>query len=167
MAALLLDPFAAPFMARALTELLLLAVLALVVSTHVLTRRLGFVADTMTHTVFPGVVLGFLAAGVDGVFPGALAAAAVTAVLLTLAAGATLLAIGLIAGVGIVETIAAYFLLASAVLAWYTGSAMVLEAAHKRVVLPMGKRAEPNVPGREAKRTIQFELGEPGIKVGQ
>ncbi|WP_426505532.1 metal ABC transporter permease [Dactylosporangium sp. McL0621] len=84
MSAILLDPFAAPFMARALTELLLLAVLAGVVSTHVLTRRLGFVADTMTHTVFPGVVLGFLTAGVDGVFPGALAAAAVTAVLLTL-----------------------------------------------------------------------------------
>ncbi|WP_432842013.1 metal ABC transporter permease [Dactylosporangium sp. CA-092794] len=71
-------------MARALTELLLLAVLAGVVSTHVLTRRLGFVADTMTHTVFPGVVLGFLVGGVNGVFAGALLAAAVTAVLLTL-----------------------------------------------------------------------------------
>jgi manganese/iron transport system permease protein len=81
---LLFDPFAAPFMARALAELMLLAVLAGVVSTHVLTRRLGFVADTMTHTVFPGVVLGFLAGGAGGVFPGALVAAAVTAVLLTL-----------------------------------------------------------------------------------
>lgn len=84
MSAILLEPFAAPFMARALAELLLLAVLAGVVSTHVLTRRLGFVADTMTHTVFPGVVLGFLTAGVGGVFTGALLAAAVTAVLLTL-----------------------------------------------------------------------------------
>ncbi|GAA4249069.1 metal ABC transporter permease [Dactylosporangium darangshiense] len=83
MRAVFVEPFAAPFMARALTELLLLAVLAGVVSTHVLIRRLGFVADTMTHTVFPGVVLGFLAVGVDGVFPGALLAAALTAVLLT------------------------------------------------------------------------------------
>ena len=71
-------------MGRALAELLLLAVLAGVVSTFVLIRRLGFVADTMTHTVFPGVVIGFVAGGAAGVFPGALAAAALTAVLLTL-----------------------------------------------------------------------------------
>ncbi|GAA3453757.1 metal ABC transporter permease [Dactylosporangium matsuzakiense] len=81
---LFIAPFTLPFMARALLELLLLAVLAGVVSAHVLTRRLGFVADTMTHTVFPGVVLGFVTAGVDGIFPGALLAAAVTALLLTL-----------------------------------------------------------------------------------
>jgi hypothetical protein len=32
----------------------------------------------------------------------------------------------------------------------------------------VGKRGpEPNVPGRTPKQTIQFELGEPGIKVGQ
>jgi manganese/iron transport system permease protein len=73
-----------PFMLRALAELLLLAVLAGVVSTHVLLRRLGFAADAMTHTVFPGVVGGFLAGGVPGVFPGALAAGLLTAVLLTL-----------------------------------------------------------------------------------
>jgi manganese/iron transport system permease protein len=82
--AVLVEPFTAPFMGRALGELLLLALLAGVVSTFVLIRRLGFVADTMTHTVFPGVVIGFLAAGPGGVFPGALVAAAVTAALLTL-----------------------------------------------------------------------------------
>jgi manganese/iron transport system permease protein len=84
MRALLVDPFTVPFMGRALTELLLLAVLAGVVSTFVLTRRLGFVADTMTHAVFPGVVIGFLIRGTGGVFPGALAAGALTALLLTL-----------------------------------------------------------------------------------
>ncbi len=84
MRAVLVDPFTAPFMARALAELLLLAVLAGVVSAFVLIRRLGFVADTMTHTVFPGVVIGFLAGGPGGVFPGALVAAALTAGLLTL-----------------------------------------------------------------------------------
>ena len=84
MRAVLIDPFTAPFMGRALAELLLLAALAGVVSTFVLVRRLGFVADTMTHTVFPGVVVGYLAGGVGGVFPGALVAAALTAGLLTL-----------------------------------------------------------------------------------
>jgi manganese/iron transport system permease protein len=84
MRAVLVEPFTTPFMGRALGELLLLALLAGVVSAFVLIRRLGFVADTMTHTVFPGVVIGFLAAGPGGVFPGALVAAAVTATLLTL-----------------------------------------------------------------------------------
>ncbi|MEV0134251.1 metal ABC transporter permease [Dactylosporangium sp. NPDC050688] len=84
MHAVLIAPFTAPFMGRALGELLLLALLAGVVSVFVLIRRLGFVADTMTHTVFPGVVIGFLGGGPGGVFPGALAAAAVTAALLTL-----------------------------------------------------------------------------------
>ncbi|GAA3212183.1 metal ABC transporter permease [Dactylosporangium siamense] len=84
MHAVLVEPFTTPFMGRALVELLLLAALAGVVSTFVLIRRLGFVADTMTHTVFPGVVIGFLAGGTGGVFPGALVAAAVTAALLTL-----------------------------------------------------------------------------------
>ncbi|WP_327001893.1 metal ABC transporter permease [Dactylosporangium sp. NBC_01737] len=84
MRAVLVDPFTVPFMGRALAELLLLAVLAGAVSTFVLIRRLGFVADTMTHTVFPGVVIGFVAGGARGVFPGALVAAVLTAALLTL-----------------------------------------------------------------------------------
>ncbi|MET7425092.1 metal ABC transporter permease [Dactylosporangium sp. NPDC005555] len=81
---MLIEPFTVPFMRRALAELLLLALLGGVVSVFVLVRRLGFVADTTTHTVFPGVVIGHLSAGAAGVLPGALVAAAVTAVLLTL-----------------------------------------------------------------------------------
>jgi manganese/iron transport system permease protein len=50
----------------------------------VLLRRLAFAADTLTHTVFPGVVVGYLLAGESGIFPGALAAGALTAVALTL-----------------------------------------------------------------------------------
>jgi manganese/iron transport system permease protein len=79
----MISPFALPFMAHALVEMLLLAVLAGAVSTFVFLRRLGFVADAMTHTVFPGVVAGYLAAGTAGIFPGALIAGLVTAVLLT------------------------------------------------------------------------------------
>lgn len=79
----MISSFELPFMARALAEMLLLAVLAGAVSTFVFLRRLGFVADTMTHTVFPGVVAGYLAAGTRGVFPGALIAGLLTAVLLT------------------------------------------------------------------------------------
>ncbi|WP_331273047.1 metal ABC transporter permease, partial [Motilibacter deserti] len=80
---LLVEPFEAPFMARALLEVVILGALGGLVGVYVLLRRLAFVADTLTHTVFPGVVLGFLVAGTGGVFWGALAAAVITAVLLT------------------------------------------------------------------------------------
>ncbi|MBO4271601.1 iron chelate uptake ABC transporter family permease subunit [Microbispora triticiradicis] len=71
-------------MARALAELVVLGALAGTVGVLVLLRRLAFVSDTLTHTVFPGVVIGHLMAGDGGVFWGALAAGVVTAVLLTL-----------------------------------------------------------------------------------
>lgn len=64
---------------------------------------------------------------------------AIALVLLTLAGGATLLAIGLIGGLPVLETIACYVLIVSAVLGWYAGSAMVLAAKYKRVVLPHGQ----------------------------
>jgi manganese/iron transport system permease protein len=79
----LADPFALPFMARALTELLILAALCAVVGVFVQIRRLAFTADALTHTVFPGVVIGYLAAGDSGILPGALAAGLVTAGALT------------------------------------------------------------------------------------
>ncbi|GGN97082.1 metal ABC transporter permease [Microbispora bryophytorum] len=81
---ILFEPFHLPFMARALVELLVLGALAGTVGVLVLLRRLAFVSDTLTHTVFPGVVIGHLMAGNGGIFWGALAAGVVTAVLLTL-----------------------------------------------------------------------------------
>jgi len=80
----LIEPFRAPFMARALAELALLALVGGPVSVFVFVRRLSFVADALTHTVFPGVVVGFLAGGLTGVFVGALVAGLVTALVLTL-----------------------------------------------------------------------------------
>ncbi|WP_345485304.1 metal ABC transporter permease, partial [Planotetraspora phitsanulokensis] len=58
----LFEPFQLPFMARALVELVILGVLAGTVGVLVLLRRLAFVSDTLTHTVFPGVVIGYLMA---------------------------------------------------------------------------------------------------------
>jgi manganese/iron transport system permease protein len=77
-------PFAAPFMSRALIEMALLALVCGPVSVFVFVRRMSFVADALTHTVFPGVVIGFGVAGANGIFGGALAAGVVTAVVLTL-----------------------------------------------------------------------------------
>lgn len=83
LARLLLDPFESPFMARALVEAVLLGVVGAVVSVFVVLRRLSFVSDALTHTVFPGVVVGYLVAETDGIVWGALAFAVLSAVLLT------------------------------------------------------------------------------------
>jgi manganese/iron transport system permease protein len=53
------------------------------VSVFVVLRRLAFVADVLTHTVFPGVVIGFVVAGTGGIVWGALAFAVLSAVLIT------------------------------------------------------------------------------------
>jgi manganese/iron transport system permease protein len=83
MSALLTAPFELPYLTRALIELLLLGGAAAVVGVFVLLRRLAFLTDALTHTVFPGVVVGFLLGGEGGIFPGALVFGAVSAVLFT------------------------------------------------------------------------------------
>lgn len=80
----LIEPFTYPFMARALAELLVLGALAGTVGVLILLRRLAFMTDALTHTVFPGVVIGYVLTGEGGIFWGALAAGMLTAVLLTL-----------------------------------------------------------------------------------
>ncbi len=83
---LLVEPFALPFMQRALIEVLLLGAMAGVVGVFVVLRRLAFLADALTHTVFPGVVIGYLLSGESGIVPGALAFALLSAVLFTVLA---------------------------------------------------------------------------------
>src|SRR4249920_2244991 len=61
MRALLVDPFQAGFMRRALFEVLLLGVLGGVVGVHVLLRRLAFLTEVVQHTVFPGIAIAFVA----------------------------------------------------------------------------------------------------------
>jgi manganese/iron transport system permease protein len=76
----LLEPFHLPYMQRALAEVLLLGALAGVVGVFVVLRRLAFVADALTHTIFPGVVIAHL---LDrSLLLGALAFGVLTAVLL-------------------------------------------------------------------------------------
>ena len=83
---LLVDPFALPFMARALAEAVLLGVLGGMVGVLVVLRRLAFVTEALTHTVFPGVVVGFAVGQTGGVLWGALVAGLASAVLFTVLA---------------------------------------------------------------------------------
>jgi manganese/iron transport system permease protein len=80
---LLVTPFERPYLARALVELVVLGALAAVVGVFVLLRRLAFLTDALTHTVFPGVVVGFMIAGQPGIVPGALVVACIAAALFT------------------------------------------------------------------------------------
>jgi manganese/iron transport system permease protein len=77
---LLVDPFEAPFMARALVEVLLLGLVGGVVGVHVLLRRLAFLSEALQHTVFPGIAVAFVTG--QSLLVGALVAALVTIVLL-------------------------------------------------------------------------------------
>jgi ABC-type Mn2+/Zn2+ transport system permease subunit len=78
----LTEPFAAPYMQRALVAVLVLAVLAGVVGVVVQLRRLTFMSDALTHTVFPGVAIAFFTG--NSLFVGALVAGVASATLLTL-----------------------------------------------------------------------------------
>jgi manganese/iron transport system permease protein len=79
---ILFEPFAEPFMQRALLEVLLLGLLGGVAGVYVVLRRLAFVGDALTHTVFPGVVVAALLG--RSLAGGALVAGVLTAVLFTL-----------------------------------------------------------------------------------
>ncbi len=91
-----------------------------------------------------------------------------TGVLGTLAAGATVAAIGELIGSSGWMTAAGWVFLASALIAFYLASAMMLEGGWKRVVLPLGKYSSAaNVPGSELSRPVQYAQGQPGVRAGQ
>lgn len=79
--AALVDAFSAPYMQRAGLMVLLLSVIGAAVGLHVVVRRLSFFTEALHHTVFPGVVIAFLAG--SSVLVGAGSAAALTVVLFT------------------------------------------------------------------------------------
>ncbi|MGO4104026.1 metal ABC transporter permease [Leifsonia sp. YAF41] len=80
----LIDAFSYPFMMRALIVLLVLSVVAGVVGVLVTLRGLEFISDGLTHAVFPGIAIGFVWGGREGLFVGAMIAAILAAVILTL-----------------------------------------------------------------------------------
>ncbi len=84
----------------------------------------------------------------------------VATVLLFLAAGSTVAAIGELTGSDPAQVIAGYLFIISAILAWYAASSMMLEAAFHRNVLGSGKTAK-----HEAELTPG--VGEPGVIRGQ
>ncbi|HKN96210.1 MAG TPA: acetate uptake transporter [Pseudonocardiaceae bacterium] len=136
----------------------------LLVGTHVLP------APTASHTAQVGFGYWFIVLAAI-TWMGAAAAVAenigLTLVLVTLAAGSTLLAIGWVASITAIVPIGGIVLVASAVIAFYTAGAMMLRGTFGRVVLPVGRPRKANTPGSIPVQPIQYEYGEPGVKVGQ
>lgn len=85
----------------------------------------------------------------------------------TLTAGATLLSLSYLIGSSTLLTWAGWVLVVSAVIAWYTASAMMLAATAGRTVLPLFRMGGANTPGSVMSVPVEFHNGEPGIKKGQ
>lgn len=91
-----------------------------------------------------------------------------TATLTTLAVGSGLLGVGYLVGGSGWLTAGGWVLIASAICAFYTASAMMLKASFGRVVLPLGApKADANIPGRVFTHPIEYAEGEPGVRQGQ
>jgi manganese/iron transport system permease protein len=80
---LVTEPFQAAYMQRALVAVVVLGTLTGIVGVVVQLRRLTFMSDALTHTVFPGVAIAF-ATG-NSLLLGALIAGVLSAALLTFA----------------------------------------------------------------------------------
>lgn len=81
---LLVEPFQAGYMRRAIAEVVVLGVLGGVIGVHVLLRRLAFLTEVVQHTVFPGIAIAF--AFGQSLLLGALTSGLLSVVLLSLLA---------------------------------------------------------------------------------
>lgn len=88
--------------------------------------------------------------------------AGLVSVLTILAAGSTVMAIATFMGSVTLREISGYVFMASAVVAWYTATALMLEETFDRSILPLGKSAHAQQRAR-----VEIGLGEPGVVHGQ
>lgn len=88
--------------------------------------------------------------------------AGLVSVLTLLAGGSTLMAIATFLGSETLRTISGYVFMASAVAAWYTATALMIEEAFGRSVLPLG-----NTTHAQHRARVAIGLGEPGVVHGQ
>ncbi|HZU80936.1 MAG TPA: acetate uptake transporter [Acidimicrobiales bacterium] len=86
----------------------------------------------------------------------------------TLTAGSGLTAAGFFAGNLGLQEAGGWLFVVSAAAAWYAASAMTLEHAFARTILPLGKWSKAaNIPGGRAVDPIAYPKGMPGLRVGQ
>ena len=78
------ESFQLPFVQHAFAVIVPLALVSGLAGVFINLRGLEFVSDGLTHAVFPGLAAGFVLAGNPGLLPGALVAASIATVILTL-----------------------------------------------------------------------------------
>ena len=86
---------------------------------------------------------------------------ALVAVLGFLAAGSTVAAIGELIGMEGLRIRAGWLFIVSAIIAWYTATALMVNSGRGRKVMSLGSKRKP------ATSEIQYGFGEPGILRGQ
>jgi uncharacterized protein len=142
-------------------------ILQLLVATGAITLPTGQFTEFGYWFLVLAVITGFGALAALGENLG------ITAVLATLTVGSAFAAVAFLTGSTATtgngwETAAGWILLASSVLAAYTAGAMMIAGTWGRTILPLGEyRKAANVPGKRPIRTLEYELGEPGVKHGQ
>jgi manganese/iron transport system permease protein len=60
---LLLGPLAHPFMVRGLLAALIVGIVCAILGTYVVLRGMAFLGDALSHTILPGVAIGYLLSG--------------------------------------------------------------------------------------------------------
>jgi succinate-acetate transporter protein len=139
-------------------------VLQLLVATHVM-------APIAIGSYSPAFAFWFIALTLVTVmcFFGALRQNLLVALTLALlSAGTALTAAGFYAASSTVVNAGGWLFVCSATAAWLAASAMMLEHAWGRTILPVSRWSkEANIPGRQAIDPIAYPVGMPGVKVGQ
>ena len=120
---------------------------------------------TIPTGAFPALGFWFIALAAItwiGMFAALATNASLVVVLGTLAAGSTVAAIGFIVGSSGLVQAAGWIFIASAIAAWYTASAIMLEEAFGRSILPVWQFD----PAKD-RPELSAGLGEPGVIHGQ
>ncbi len=120
---------------------------------------------TIPTGAFPELGFWFIALAAItwmGMFAAFATNSSLVAVLGTLATGATIAAVGFLFGNSDLIQAAGWVFVASAIVAWYTASALMLEEAFGRPVLKLGKFS-----AAKERPKISSGVGEPGVMHGQ
>ena len=112
--------------------------------------------------------IGLTVVTMSGFFASLAQSGLLAIVLGSLSAGSALTAAGFWAGSLTTTEVGGWLFVVSAASAWLFATAMQLEGAFGRTIIPLGKlSADANVPGRRATRPIERPTGMPGVRVGQ
>jgi len=129
--------------------------------------NLGFATGTLHQPAGAFPEFGFWFIGLAAItWVGTIAAFAANGALVLvlgfLGAGSTVAAIGELEGAAGLTVVAGWLFIISAVLAFYTASALMLEGSFGRSILPVGK-----MPHAKSAQPFNAGFGEPGVMHGQ